>query len=735
LILECQPHYNQSLSTSSPIIGQDNNYGLTTQFNLPSSQTSYFIEIMDFSTHFFWHSLLATLVAAIWFTLPGILILRHLGFKQFPNLLVAPALGLCTFGPFSLGITTLIGYSVTTLLGSWLTFQIILLWKTPPASNLEPFYPSTVSSTVLLLFGTLLWALLTTLPIYPAVYEQGLFVNTPIFDHAKVALVDAIARQGLLPINPYYAPNGEDILLIYYYTWHFLASQLKLLTFATGWQVEVAMNAFTAIATLSFLSALAMRITQKTQAGIWVILFAFMGLPIDLLPDLFGPRWQQWLTIPPGHGLELLWLQMMWVPQHVLSALGIVIILFLISRALHSTWQPRLGIIIGLSAAAAFGASTWVGGIALVLISPALLLAALALRLPVSHYSSALKTLGLALGIAFLFSLPLLISQASGPPLQESALPFGWNLLATTRLIDRDSLEGKLAHILLFWLQFLPLNLGIVYLIGLTALLARQFPFGNNLPLTETRFLHAFSLTAVIGYFLITQFLQSTFWNNSFAWRAVLVPVMLLSIWAAVALTELLAGQQQHWRPRSLLVRFRAALLPITVMGLTLGGLSTLRVWHLPDPSYAPPPPEKLALHQGFLRQHRAWEKVRDYVAPNERVQVNPEGYADLTPWPATLPYSLFADRAIAYANIEYATVFAYRYDPQLNTQQYQWVKSVFSAHPPLDSLQKMHDTLKVKALLIDKFDPIWAHSHLLENGEFYQLAYQEEDFKIYLAR
>ncbi len=695
---------------------------------------------MNFTTDFFWHSVLAALVASVWFILPGLTVLRLLGFlkhaRSVSTLLLAPAVGLCTYGPFSLAVTTLFGYSPISLFASWLLFLILFgIWSRRRNARFseasEDGSPLSPLHIFLLLAGTASWSIMATIHLYPFMEQEGLFVDTPIFDHAKVAIVDAIARQGLLPINPYYAPEGQTIPLIYYYTWHFLASQLKFLVEVTGWQAEVAFNWFTGFATLSFLSALAIRFTQRPLAGFLVILFALGGPPTDFLAPLFGPHLQNWFALPPGHGLEVLWIQMMWVPQHVYSALAVVVLLWLASQMFSNTDLPLpLAVVTGLTGAAAFGASTWVGGIGLVMVSPVLLWMMWRLRLPTQTYVNASKAIGLAFLVCLLVALPLLISQASGPSLADSRLPFGIGLYPATRFLSRETHWDLLGHAILFWVQFLPLNLGIIYILGLLALFSRTSSF------MEEKVFHYLSMGATLGYLLITQLVPSTFWNNSFGWRAVLVPVLLLLIYSAIAMTELASCHLPNlskWRPHSLLVRFQPLVQPLTVVGLTIGILSTVQVWRLPDPKYAPPPPEVLARHQGFYRQSHAWAKVREYAGPTDRVQSNPDGYATLTPWPATLPYALFADRPTAYANVEYSTVFAYRYDQAKNQQQYQLIQNIFSTQPALESLRKVRDDLKVKVILVDRFDPVW-QTDTIERSGIFRLAYQEVDFKIYVA-
>ncbi|HDN25584.1 MAG TPA: hypothetical protein ENG03_00510 [Thioploca sp.] len=690
---------------------------------------------MNFVSDFFWHSVLAALVATVFFTLPGLWVLRLLGllkhWRTRSALLVAPALGLCTYGPFSLTFTALFGYSTLTLIVAWLLFQAaILLWlrQLQSSTSAENFCNLSNKHSFFLLIGAAAWSIIPTMNIFPALYKGGLFVNDPIFDHAKVAIIDAIAREGLLPINPYYAPDGETIPVIYYYTWHFLASQLKLLAGVTGWQAEVAFNWFTGFATIAFLCAIAIRLTNKAVAGALLLLFALAGPPADLLPFLLGPRWQDWVGYPPVHSLEVLWIQMSWVPQHVFSALAVVVLIFLVTRVLISErLQPNYAVIAGLSAAAAFGASAWVGGIGLAFVLPALVVMALFLRLPRHHYINALKTALLALLVCVMFALPLLISQASGPSLTQSQLPFGLGLYTATPLFNKEPYWGYLAHIVLFWLQFLPLNLGIVFVLGSLAILTRS----STVP--EERTFQALSIGGTFGFLLVVQFLQSTFWNNTFGWRAVLVPVMLLLVFSAVALTELSSCNEaaiSKWRKSA--VRWRQAVLPLAMVGLTIGILGSARLWQFPDPTYRPPDTNTLAQHQGFLRHWQAWKKVREYAGPTERVQANPDGYTTLTPWPATLPYALFADRATAYANPEYATVFAYRYDQVKRDQQYKLIQNVFSAQPTEQAIRTVRDTLKVKVLLVDKFDAVW-HSEAIERSGLYDLVYTHPDFKIYV--
>lgn len=695
---------------------------------------------MDFSAEFLNHTLLASVFALVWFGLPGLAIMRVLGLahaNRLQNWFLAPALGLSVFGSYSFFIASLIGFHFHTLILSWLSVLIILqLWH----SRIRPEHTVTWSFSTFnslgLLIAAVLWSLLPTLLIYPFVHQDALFVSDKIFDHAKVAIVDAIVREGLPPLNPYYAPEGERILLLYYYLWHFLAAQLKLLLNISGWQAEVAMSGFTAFATLNTLVALAGFCSQKRrQVAAWfVIVLAFLGTPVDLLLTALGHEWQYWVGYPQvngvsTHGLELLWIQATWVPQHVFAALAIVILIFLISQVLlRAQLQIPHAIVAGFTASTAFGASTWVGGIALAMALPALIISALSLRLSHKHYIATLYSALIAVVIAGIVSIPLFISQTSGPAETHSQLPFGLTIYPSTNLFAKDTYFGKLMHVILFWLQFLPLHLGIAYLAGMFTLLFRKTTC------QEIKHFYALSLGAVFGFLLIVLFLKSTFWNNTFAWRVVLVPVMLFMVWGAVGIadfTDKLHLQKNTWRLQRFLHAGQPVIFALIIMGITVGLLATGRLYHLPATQVSA---AELAVRQSFLKQHDAWAKVREFVKPNELVQVNPDGYSILTPWPATLPYALFADRSIAYANVEYASVFAYRYDPKQNQAAYQLMQNIFSTTPLPESLQKLRDVFKVKAILVDKFDPVWA-SDAIEKTGIYQIVYRNDDVRIYLSQ
>lgn len=684
-----------------------------------------------FSNEFLLQSIFSACFSLLFFGVPGMLSGILLGIKKRPNftlILLSPVLGLCTFGPFTLLYAWLFAYSALNVIISWLIFVGGAAVYVSKIKRIDKslFFGG---EDYWLIAAAMLWALVPTINIYPQLYEQGLFVNFHIFDHMKIAIINSIVRDGLPPVNPFYAPIGEPISLVYYYAWHFNASLIKLLTGVSGWQAEIGLTWLTSFSGILLLSALAMRITQKRVTGYYVLLLALVAPSFNLLSAIFGERWSKLFSHPDIHGLEVLWIQLSWAPQHAFAALTSVMLVFLMSQALLNKdlrWQ--YAVFIGLTAAAGFGSSIWVGGIALLCVVPGVLLM---LKLSRVDYSKMLIPLFLALLVCIAFSLPVLKSIISGPP-SHAGFPLTIETYTSTRLVNNHSVLQKIIHFVLYWWQFLPLSFGIVYVLGILATLTYR-PKGLQVRV----FLHL-SLVFIFAYLLLVQFVQSDISNNDFGWRVVLVPFMLLLIWAAVMLTELPNNNDKNWHPFGVALSRKFFFMPLVWGGVTLGLLSSFYTWHWPKPNAQSNPPNlrTLTLHQDFQRLSFAWATINQYTEKNDLVQSNPDSPYNtvVTPWNAPAALALFGDRAAAYTEQESVKVFAYSYSQQQKQAQYLAVKAIFSVNPSQNILLYARDVLNIKVLLVDHYDPVWA-SKAIENSGVFSLVDARPTYKIYLAK
>src|SRR6202043_2742103 len=84
--------------------------------------------------------------------------------------------------------------------------------------------------------GAALLALIPAIAVLPKSVGDGAILAGPIFDHAKVALIDEISRLGLPPGNPFFGDANEPPRLAYYYLWYFNAAQLSAGLGVSGWE-------------------------------------------------------------------------------------------------------------------------------------------------------------------------------------------------------------------------------------------------------------------------------------------------------------------------------------------------------------------------------------------------------------------------------------------------------------------------------------------------------------------
>jgi hypothetical protein len=642
------------------------------------------------------------------------------------------------FLPLLFLFTAIAHFSQLSVIACWLGtigFTLALAHFRPIDNGLDPGSAAgdeRYAIACLLLLAAAIAALLPAINIYPWIIDGGLYCNTPTADHIKVAFTDAIVREGLPLRNPFYAPLGQRILLSYSYGWYVLAAAVKLLTHATGWQAEVAMSWMTSFSVITFLVAQAWRLTASPRAGAWLILLFLMGpLSSDLLPVVLGAKWLPFVGLPSNHGLELVWLQLAWAPQHVFSALCIVLMLWLISLAMASEQMRfRLAMTVGFLAAAGFESSIWVGGVALGAATPLLIAAALLQRLPWQRYRNLIALIAVAAVVCFVCSIPLLRGLSAGTAKFQDQPPIAFSIFPSTLLEDYLGLSGNAklaARIVLYWVHLLPLSFGAIYVLGLPAMLlwrpgdARQ------------RALRAVAIAATLGFLLVSQFIRSTILANDLGWRAVNVAEMFMLIWggaAMAALTDRAGKVIARWNVGPRLRSLREPALALAFALLLLGLLSLVRGLSFPIPVW---PADSLE-HRLFAEQARAWAIVRRYTKPTDLVQMNPDGFPKVTPWQISLPYHLFADRSTAYACVGTGRTYAFRYSQLDNDRQYLLIRQAFYSRPRVLAIRALRFRFNVKAIVVTPQDGVW-RSDAIERSGLYRRVAATDAFRVYIAR
>src|SRR5215468_5644786 len=239
------------------------------------------------------NAVLCALLGTAFWTVLGYAIARHL----LPRVLAlgaAPVLGWSLFSAATLPILRLAGFSalaVIALAALGLVLAGIGLSRSSalsgPPADLKPWWLAAASTAAAIL------ALAPALALLPKISPTGVHLATPIFDHSKIAIIDAMTRQGLPPVNPVLNPVLAETgsaagHLIYYYLWHFSAAELALSLSVRGWEADIGLTWFTAFASLTLMMAVAVWLSRRAGAAIVVVALAASASLRELLSFFFG---------------------------------------------------------------------------------------------------------------------------------------------------------------------------------------------------------------------------------------------------------------------------------------------------------------------------------------------------------------------------------------------------------------------------------------------------------------
>src|SRR5271163_4826200 len=405
------------------------------------------------------NAVLCALLAAAFWTVLGYSIARHI----LPRGLAAgagPVIGWAVFSAATLPILTLIGFTpsavvvadVLCLLGS----LCLLAMRRRQEADAGPGIPLWAFA------GAAVLAAGPAAALMPKISATGVQLADPIFDHAKIAIVDAMARQGLPAVNPVFA-SGR---LVYYYLWHFSAAELALALGVTGWEAAIGLTWFTAFASLALTMGIAVWLGKKSGAAILVVLLAAAASLRVTLSWIFGsyeltPFMQQ----PTGFAGWLF--QAAWVPQHLMAASCVVVAMLLIARYAKERSLVLLLTLV-LVVVAGFESSTYVGGVTFALAA----LAATPVLLWKMERDQRLRfVIGLAVAAALVAGLasPFVLDQFGSVAARGDTRPI---------VVHHFEVLGEMFPLRLrrvldlpaYWLLLLPIEFPAAYVAGVAAL-------------------------------------------------------------------------------------------------------------------------------------------------------------------------------------------------------------------------------------------------------------------------
>jgi hypothetical protein len=654
------------------------------------------------------NAFLCALLATAFWTLLGYALARHL----FPRVLAlgaAAVIGWAAHSAVTLPVYDWIGFSPVTVVAiGALCILVSGFSLSLPAPESEAEGAPTVPAWAFAAAAIL--ALVPAAAILPKFSGDAVQLADPIFDHAKSATIDAMARLGLPPVNPVFGEFGAPGRLAYYYLWHFSAAEVALTLGASGWEADIGLTWFTAFASLSLMMGLAVWLCKRPAAAIWIVALAAAGslwVTLDWLvraDDLTPLLW-------PPIGMAGWLFQAAWVPQHLMAASCVVTAMLLLARYTQRP-SPALILTLALVIVAGFESSTFVGGVTFAIAG---LVAVPILFAAINRARRRRFIAGLALA-AFLvvcFIAPFVLDQwatvkarGGGSPIVVSHYDVFGELLprALRRALDLPA----------YWLIILPIELPAAYICGAIGL---AVALRSALPRPEKVVFGVLACLAGAGL-VVSWLLVSTLGdNNDIGLRAIIPAEVVLIVSAAAAVAAGLSSV-----PR------RAVIATIALVGLALSLPDTAKMIH--DNIAGQRRPDGKA----FGQSPELWAAVRRYASPAARVANNPLFVKDVTPWPVNISWALLANRSSCFAGLELALAFAPLSPERREAINAQFLR-VFDGQSTADDVHDMATKYGCDAALLVPRDKAWDNDPFAANPNYRLAEARENRWRIYVRR
>jgi hypothetical protein len=650
----------------------------------------------------FAHAAFCAVVAFGFWTLLGYAWGRHL----LPRALAigaAPVLGWAVHSAVALPLFVLIGFTPTAVL-----IVTILCMAASAASLALPVtkHDAAESPTApLWVYGlAALLALAPAAAIFPKFAAGAVYLAGPIFDHSKIAIVDAMLRQGLPPVDPVFSELGASTRLAYYYLWHFTAAEVALPLRASGWEGDIGLTWFTAFASLALMMALAVWISNDRRAAILVVVFAMAASSRMALGWLSGA--DDLAPFMAGSNGFAGWLfQSSWAPQHLMAASCVVTAMLLIAQYAQ---RPRVVLLppAVLIVVAGFESSTYVGGVTFALAAAvaAPFLLAKVERGRRLHFLGAMAIAAVAVGCLV---APFVAGQLSAVAARHDASPVVICPFAVLGDMFSDNVQNIL-NLPAYWLVELPVEFPATYLSGVIALWVL---LRSALPPQKKIALATLTCLTVAGL-CVSWLLASTVGdNNDLALRAILPAAMMLIVATAGAIVN---------------SSRRALIGSIAVAGLLLSVPDTIYLMRSDVGGHSVPD------GRVFAQTPELWAAVRRIASPAARVANNPLFLRDLTPWPANMSWALLADRSSCFAGRELALAFAPLPPVRRDAINKQFIR-VFEGKGTAEDVKEMAHQYGCDVVVIVPQDGAWTNDPFAASPDYRLAEDRKGRWRIYV--
>ncbi len=563
------------------------------------------------------------------------------------------------------------------------------------------------------------WTLFAIASLVDIQLGDRLYFNIVSHDFTtRVAIINAITRTGVPPVNPSYFPDRPVRLTYLYYFWYILCNLVEQIG-GTWVNARVAMFASVAWCGLALMGAVALYLRIRNPEGgkkAWKSGLLGSGLllvsGLDIIPILF------WL-VNPKTAVNFAYLEgdleqwneqitawlgaLLWVPHHVAALVACIAGVTLLHsiRGKTASQQIKVAIIIGLAFASAVGLSTFVTLVFAVFWALWLIVSFLR-----REFSQSLIMM-LAGVIALLAASPFLMGLiGNGNSSSGSELPIALAVRVFRPVVPLIFNYPPFLQDLVF-LLLLPINylveLGFFFIAGLfwiqehdlEGLKQNPYHLSEVLLLLATLFIGSFVRSTVIG-------------SNDFGWRAWLPGQFILLVWGVDVINRLVPDSWDSLQSKPIRTQKMVRQLEIFIaIGIltTIVDVMLLRIWPMMVDSGAAIFPNSLSpdtqLGKRTLAARQAYEYVNENTPENAIIEINPANLLDI-------PVGLYADRQIAISG---QTAFGVSLH-ELETRA-SMVTKIFS-ETSWETIDQSCKENTINFLVANDLDPLWKNLAIL---------------------
>jgi len=613
-------------------------------------------------------------------------------------------------------------FSYQVALPMFLLFALIAIATIVRQLPLPAGYLSRIPRSTWIAFGMMLaWFVLVQVSLADLQIGHRLYVNYVAYDHSvRVPFVEAAARTGVPPLNPFYGLGKAPILRYYYYWYAVCALPMRLV----GLSAKACLNAsvfWSGLGLASLIPLFLKYVLDETKdlrkkSVLGIALLAVTGL--DLIPYFFVAfKFHLWLGDMEWWETDQVssWLgSLVWVPHHVAALTACMAGLLALSW-IDEESAPRqrvwAAVIAGLAFASAAGLSVYVT-FAFALSAIFWTLAVLAQK-RVKTFATYLAAGALSALLSWQYLSDLLnrgsdaggMAGAAGASERFASLALRAAPMAAPLLVRL----GVQSPLLVYFLALLVLLVVYFFEFGFFALvlwLCLRRDMRRATPLSQPRRMTWMMFVVCMVTMSVLQ--SAATGSNDLGFRGILVAQFVLLVWSAPILYQVFSGngavQENGLRVRRW---FKIAMVFTLVLGVggTAWQFVLLRGYPPMVDTGKMPRSESFLGTEGFggrtywMRQ--GFERLNALTSSDAVVQYNPVGND-------RYEANLYSTRQAAMGMQDCGSAFGG--DPKRCAQALPFIASLFNVPDTVRewNLDGVCDQFHMNLLVAADSDPVW---------------------------